>query len=335
MFYIDGPIETVSDFRYLGVIFNYTGTFIKCRNTIADHARKALFFVLKKVQEHCLDIDVAFQLFDSMVSSILTFGSEIWGYENLAHIERVHLMFCKYVLKLKRSTPSVMVYGELGRFPMEISIKVKMVKFWGNLIVKNTSYSGKMYRVLYGRYQTGSRTKWLSFVREILENCGFGDIWLSQTFPNVQYLGEIVKRRLQDQFIQKWHSDVWNSAKSTTYRALKQEWGQEKYLISLPSNLRIPICRLKCSNHKLPIEVGRYTNIPREERLCTICHQNTLGDEYHLVLECPFFVDLRRKFIPSFFYTRPSMFKLGMLFNSNARTMKKLSLFISKCNSYF
>jgi hypothetical protein len=36
------------------------------------------------------------------------------------------LQFCKNLFKVRNSTPNFMVYGELGRVPLEISIKLKM-----------------------------------------------------------------------------------------------------------------------------------------------------------------------------------------------------------------
>ena len=41
--------------------------------------------------------------------SFFEFGSEVWGFENLDLIERLHLKFLKYVLNLKSSTPDYMV----------------------------------------------------------------------------------------------------------------------------------------------------------------------------------------------------------------------------------
>jgi hypothetical protein len=53
---------------------------------------------------------------------VLLYGCEILGFGKNDIIERVHLKFCKLLLRLKVSTPNVMVYGELGRYPLEIDI---------------------------------------------------------------------------------------------------------------------------------------------------------------------------------------------------------------------
>ena len=69
-----------------------------------------------------------------IVKPILLYGCEIWGFGQNDIIERVHLKFCKLLLRLKVSTPNFMVYGELGRYPLEIDIKVRMISYWCKLI---------------------------------------------------------------------------------------------------------------------------------------------------------------------------------------------------------
>jgi hypothetical protein len=42
---------------------------------------------------------------DKIIIPMLTYGSEIWGYENIDILEKVHVKFCKLLLNLKTSTP--------------------------------------------------------------------------------------------------------------------------------------------------------------------------------------------------------------------------------------
>ena len=50
-----------------------------------------MFSLLKNIRLKQLPIDVQLQLFDSVVFPVLLYGCEIWGFENLAIIEKVHL----------------------------------------------------------------------------------------------------------------------------------------------------------------------------------------------------------------------------------------------------
>ena len=65
-------------------------------------------------------------------------------------IERVHLKFCKLLLRQKVSTPNFMVYGELGWYPLDIDIKVRMISYWCKLIQgKQSKLSTIQYKLLY------------------------------------------------------------------------------------------------------------------------------------------------------------------------------------------
>jgi hypothetical protein len=46
------------------------------------------------------------------------------------------------------------------------------------------------------------------------------------------------------------------------------------------------LCRFRTSNHRLPIEIGRWQSVNREHRVCNLCQGRELGDEYHYLFEC-------------------------------------------------
>ena len=50
--------------------------------------------------------------------------------------------------------------------------------------------------------------------------------------------------------------------------------------IHLPYVLRSVIVQLQTSSHQLEFEVGRYTRIPQEERICQLRHQGVESEEY-------------------------------------------------------
>ena len=60
--------------------------------------------------------------------------------------ERVHTKVCKNILHLNRSTLTVMLFGELGRAPLDVTVKYRMVLFWARLVNgKQTKISALLY----------------------------------------------------------------------------------------------------------------------------------------------------------------------------------------------
>ena len=112
---------------------------------------------------------------------------------------------------------------------------------------------------------------------------GFGYIWEYQNNNMItDCYKELFKGRLTSQFIQEWQSNLLNSSKCSFYRHLKENFGLEKYLLTLPTKFSRKICKFRLSNHKLNIETGRYNNTERNLRYCDKCLLNLVGDEYHL-----------------------------------------------------
>ena len=118
-------LEIVKNFNYLRIIFSRTGNFSLTKKHLADKALKAMYEVLKMGRMYKLSIKCLLDLFDKMIKPILLYGCEVWGFSNNDILEKIHLRFCKILLNLKTSTPSYMVYGELGRYPIYIDIKIR------------------------------------------------------------------------------------------------------------------------------------------------------------------------------------------------------------------
>lgn len=55
----------------------------------------------------------------------------------------------------------------------------------------------------------------------------------------------------------------------------------------------------------MPIEWGRFVGTVRDDRICELCFLDKIGDEYHYMLECTYFSDARRVYLPGNFLTAP------------------------------
>jgi hypothetical protein len=113
------PIDVVDEYTYLGMVCNYDGTFNKAIQKQIKQANKAMYSLLTKARRLFLPIDIIFDTFEKTVVPVLTYACEIWGCGNLIPIEIFYKKFIKIILNLNRSTPSAIVYGEVGKLPLK------------------------------------------------------------------------------------------------------------------------------------------------------------------------------------------------------------------------
>ena len=100
-------------------MFSSTGEFSGTQQDLADRGLRALFFI-QDIAYELIDLkpELLFMLFDRFVLLVLLYSCELWGFHTAATVNIVHLKFCKWVLKVTKSTTNEMVYGKLGRFPL-------------------------------------------------------------------------------------------------------------------------------------------------------------------------------------------------------------------------
>ena len=176
-----------------------------------DQARKGMFSLMIKSRKLSLPTDI--HLFDSMLASILLYGSEVRGCENVDIINQFQLKFCKMLLGLKQSMLSVMIYGELGITPLNISIQSRILNFWARIINgKQEKISVLLYKLLYELHKRDVfHSTWITYFHKSLD-----------TFQTICYLNLIsfkskVKSIIHDHFVQSWKSKIFESSKCINY----------------------------------------------------------------------------------------------------------------------
>jgi len=117
------------------------------------------------------------------------------------------------------------------------------------------------------------------------------------------------------------------------YKELKPVFERSSYLDIVDNKKhRNIIAKLRLSSHKLFIETGRHQNIDRDQRKCILCNLNDIEDEFHFVLKCPYYNDVRNALIPKYYRIRPNMFKFIKLLNSSNKTvLRKLAMYCLTC----
>ena len=107
---------------YLGLTLSSHGKFLLTQRNLADRGLKAVYKLLKDTH-HLYDPDLKFMcsLYDKLVSPVVHYNCEIWGFHAEREVERTHLLFCKRILKLNSTTADYFISGELGRYPLKLN----------------------------------------------------------------------------------------------------------------------------------------------------------------------------------------------------------------------
>ena len=332
-YYDDEPLEIVKKFNYLGIVFTTGGSFAEAQMTLAGQSQKAIFKMKKYLYKFTfLSPRHKLELFDKLITPILNYGCEVWGFIQANAIERVHLQFCKRLLGVKKTTQNDFIYGELGRTNCLANRYVAIVKYWFKILVsEDDKYIKMVYNLMLKDIETVPNTvNWASLVRHLLISLGFYEVWMQQGVGYYRRFISLLKQRVTDTFIQNWGARLGDSSRANFYKSFAV-FQLQPYLDKVNINkFSQTFSRLRMSSHRLEVESGRWVKpnaVPFDERKCVVCQK--LEDEYHFVLECSLYSELRKKFISKYFWKNPSMFKFIELLNStNMGCIRRLCCFI-------
>ena len=157
---------------------------------------------------------------------------------------------------------------------------------------------------------TPRQESWLNKVKNLLDKNGFSDVWTYPNSVNKKKFLPIFKRRLIDNFINETRRNLEASSSVSLYKEINQNFELSPYLTKIVNRKhRNALAKLRLSSHNLKIESGRHTGtrarIARENRKCIICNSNDIEDEFHFVLICPVFNDIRRIYIKRYYTNNP------------------------------
>ena len=146
----------------------------------------------------------------------------------------------------------------------------KSLKYWLNvkrssITSLNDVYNDSCVHLL------NLKTSWVYKITQQLSDLGLCFVWTH--FDRDCNYFPIIKNRMRDLFIQKWFSDIKSSSKLNYCKDFKTTFEFESYLENIKNDrLRICFTKIRISDHKLAVEIGRYIHIVRNERYCELCN---------------------------------------------------------------
>ena len=95
---------------------------------------------------------------------------------------------------LRPSTPSCMVYGEVGKLPLQVTIDKRLMSFWLHLLNKEeSSLAHIVYMIAHNLFvRDVYKAKWLCRVKHIVDNCGLSYLWLNQSMMDTNHAKQLI-----------------------------------------------------------------------------------------------------------------------------------------------
>jgi hypothetical protein len=370
--YGNKTLETVHEYKYLGVLFHKSGTFTAAMKDLANRAAKAYYKIRSVFKEERLNPRLTIKLFDTMVKPITLYCSEAWGgfgikqnkAENLltflyskdcTPFEKLNLKLCKQVLGVHGNTSNIGSRAELGRMPMIKSVIVAMMKYYARLsniepdsVVFHAYKSQESMKSNSGGTLTFVQTSNMIMKQLSVPNLpGFPQNRTPKDIINcfgkevtdkcMAFYSQAVGRQLE---IGKTEPDF----KLKIYAYIKNNYEYESYLDSNHRH-RSELTKFRLSSHWLPIERGRYNRpkIVRAQRICTLC-KSAIGDEMHAMFRCSFstltaarerFMQTASDLCPQFHILNEGDKLLYLLKGSDRDILHHLLQWLADCNATY
>ena len=207
------------------------------------------------------------------LNSALLYGAETWYSDNLQPLIQPILSATKQLMGVREQTCNDIIYVESGTVSPKSIIrdrqksflkKIKARQDFELLPISKAMELSKNWRSPMGLYLVHLELDQTNDIKEFQEN-NFNRIRLADTTRRRTYL-EINPNLTVHPL---YNSDI------------------------VPEHYRISFTRLRLSSHYLKIETGRWSRIPREERVCQCGEVQT---EIHVLLVCPLLQYLRISF---------------------------------------
>ena len=307
-FFIDGKnLDTVRSYTYLGIDIPTNGSFNPGLAQMNNKAKKAMMPLYTTIMRFNIPFDKALKLFQTFVEPILLYNAEnfaamserqvdkckqgitsVYELATQASMTTTQLKFIKFILGVGKPSPNMAVFGESAVMPLLLRAYIAMLKYWNRI---RDMDDNTLVKLAY-KENLETNSSWCKTIQIL--NTTF-DLhtkdWSPAEFPNA------VKKKVKSDFTAHWKTRIGNpelEKKLSLYSKVKEDFQVGNYLAMPSFRNRQIISKFLCSNHKLRIETGRHSNIPREQRVCELCEANKVEDEHHFILECQAYEEIRK-----------------------------------------
>ncbi len=208
----------------------------------------------------------------------------------------------KRVLNVSYTTPTCIIYAELGNMPVEYIIKQRILNYWCRILTSETNkLSCIMYKYLLCRHNSLNTvsSKWVTYVENSLTELNLIEKWNNppQSLDEKMSFKRLIKQKCRQLFEVSVLDQIKQDDRCNNYRLFKGSVGFEDYLTILDKSEANTMAKWRCRDHLLPINNTKFGICNQGEIICQMCNRGEVGDEAHFLLRCDAFSQERTKYL--------------------------------------
>ena len=295
-------VKQCTEYTYLGCVITSDG---KISTSIAKHVAsrgKALNKLIRFLDKNeNAPFIVKKKVLDACFYTSLLYGCESWLDDKVSpDLEHLYIKGLKSLLGVRSQTPTDVVLLETGYPSLRAMIKSRQKIFFDKMISKRENLLDDPFMHVV-KLTRSKNSKMAAYINSLTQ------------------CDDFIKKDKADRMDRVRSSQ---KTKSQTYRYINPSFEVHpvytEYDESVEDYLRIAFTRLRASSHRLKVETGRWSRIPREQRLCT-CGMGVQTEE-HVLLECDLVTPIKEKYgqevicFQTFMQERKTKAQLHMIF---------------------
>ena len=180
-------LETVDSYKYLGIVFTYSGNFVNNVDNLAKAGGRALGSIISKIHNYK---DFGFQsyekVYQSCVLQILDYSSSVWGFKKFPSIDTIQNRALRFFM---------------GWLPSQLRRWISMARFWNRVL---SFEEDRLTRVAFDLDYSLHVNNWCSDMKHIFSQLNMEDTFRSKSKINL----ETYRRKITDMHSVNWSDSV-------------------------------------------------------------------------------------------------------------------------------
>ena len=271
----DSTIEMCTTYTYLGAIIS-AETIVQ---QIKTHINAKMCHVYKFYSFLARNTDAPFhvkrKVWEAALSSSLLYSCETWLCNNIKTAETVYMSTLKQMLGVRAQTCNDLCLIECGAADLKTNVQRRQKAYIQKVTTSDWYQCSPLKFAIDLITQTKSpMAKYLNHIRNINVN----------EYDNTNLCNSVNDSKSSKRvfYVQQCNPNLERHPFYTHEHCL-------------PEVHRRAFTRLRLSSHKLRIETGRWSRLPREDRTCT-CPDHPVQNEEHVVCNCNMSQQIRNRY---------------------------------------